>query len=90
MTQSADPMAQATAWLDLRPITYKPITRSQIKIEKYVSYYPTKGTVFVDGEDGARPRTGLRALEEVLIEFGYLPPEHAPSLSSPAMPISDR
>lgn len=86
MTQPADPMAEAKAWLDLHDVTYKPITRYQIKIEKEVSFHPTKGTIFIDGEDGARPRTGLPALEEVLIEFGYLPPEHAPTLSSAAMP----
>lgn len=82
MAQPADPMAEAKVWLDLRDITYKAITRYQIKIGAKVSYYPTKGTVFVDREDGARPRTGLRGLEEVLIELGYLAPEYAPTLST--------
>ena len=86
MTQSADPMAAAKAWLCVRDVPYRPLTRYQLKIGKRVSYYPIKGTTFVDGEEGARPRTGLRGLEEVLIELGYLSPECAPTLSPSTMP----
>ena len=81
MTQHADPMKEAMAWLAERDLAYAKKTPYQLKIGRRVSYYPTKGTTFVDGEDGARPRTGLRGLEEVLIELGYLQPEHTPTLS---------
>jgi hypothetical protein len=86
MTQSTDPaMAQAQAWLCDRDVPCRPLTRYQLKIGKRVSYYPGKGTTFVDGEEGARARTGLRGLEEVLIELGYLSPECAPTLSTPTV-----
>ena len=82
MTQSTSPaMVQAQAWLCVRDVPYRPLTRYQLKIGTRVSYYPTKGTTFVDGEEGARTRTGLRGLEEVLIELGYLELECTPTLS---------
>ncbi len=87
MTQSTSPaMAEAQAWLCVRDVPYRPLTRYQLKIGKRVSYYPTKGTTFVDGEEGARPRTGLRGLAEVLIELGYLEPDCTPTLSRATTP----
>jgi hypothetical protein len=44
-------MAQAQAWLCDRDIPYRALTRYQLKIGRQVSYYPTKGTTFVDGEE---------------------------------------
>ena len=72
MTLPTDPaMAEAQAWLRDRDLSYRQLTRYQIKIGRRVSYYPSKGTTFVDGEDGARQRTGFLGLEEVLQELGY-------------------
>lgn len=81
MTEHPNPMKEAMIWLNERNLTYAKKTPYQLKIGKRVSYYPTKGTTFVDGEEGARPRVGLRGLEEILIELRYLAPEHAPTLS---------
>jgi hypothetical protein len=79
-------MAEAKAWLILREISFREATRYQLKIGRKISYYPSKETTFVDGEDGARDLTGLRGLEAVLREFGYLRPDHlkARTLSPPA------
>ena len=48
-----------------------------------MSYYPGKGTIFVDGEKGARDKTGRAALEAVLIELKALEPDPTPTLSAP-------
>jgi hypothetical protein len=86
MTHKPDPTFAATeAWLSARRISSRRTSRYQLKIGPTISYYPNKGTVFVDGEDEARPHTGLPALEVVLREQGYLggptapttPPRHA-------------
>jgi len=84
MTQHPDPMAAAKAWLDDRDVAFRQLTRYQVKIGKRISYYPTKGTTFVDGEDGARRHSGLSGLEQVLIELGYLAPEHATPSFAPS------
>ena len=87
MTLPSDPvMAAAQAWLRERNLTFRQMTRYQLKIGPRVSYYPAKGTIFVDGEDGARQRTGLLGLEEVLVELGYCFPEIAKTLILPTMP----
>ena len=64
MTHPADPMAEAKAWLSDRDVPNWPLTKYQLKVgkRKRVSYYPTKGTTFVDGEEGARTRAGLSAI----------------------------
>jgi hypothetical protein len=86
VTQHPDPMKEAMAWLDDRDLTYAKKTDYQLKIGKRVSYYPTKGTTFVDRDKAARTRTGLHGLEEVLIELSDLAPEHAtPTLASPTL-----
>ncbi len=87
MTLPTDPaMAQTKAWLCDRNLTYRQMTRYQLKVGPRVSYYPAKGTIFVDGDDGARQRTGLLALEEVLVELGYLRIECPRTLVLPIMP----
>lgn len=76
-TQSADLIAEA--WLRDRDIPHRAFTKWQLKVGNYkrVSYYPTKGTTFVDGEEGARTRAGLSGLAEVLIDSAnYRPNTH--------------
>ncbi len=78
-------MAEAKAWLILREVSFREATRYQLKIGRKISYYPSKETTFVDGEEGARTLTGLRGLEAVLRELGYLRPDNfgTPTLSEP-------
>jgi hypothetical protein len=75
-------MAEAKAWLILREISFREATRYQLKIGRKISYYPSKETTFVDGEEGARTQTGLRGLEAVLRELGYL---HSDDLETPTV-----
>ena len=88
MTHKPDPtFAAAEAWLRERRISSRRTSRYQLKIGPTISYYPRKGTIFVDREDTARPDTGLRALEVVLREQGYLSrPPHPPRASRPYRP----
>ena len=75
-------MAEAKAWLIHREISFRQVTRYQLKIGRKISYYPSRETTFVDGEEAARELTGLRGLEAVLREFGYL---HAYDLANPTV-----
>jgi hypothetical protein len=59
-------MTEALVWARKRKFPLERPTRFQLKIAD-VSYYPHKGTIFVDGEDQRRPETGLGALEKLLI-----------------------
>ena len=73
MTHKPDPhFTKAEAWLRDRNISSRRTSRYQLKIGRRVSFYPNKGTILVDREEGARPNTGLGALEEVLREHGYI------------------
>jgi hypothetical protein len=45
---------------------------NQIKIGRRVSYYPGRGSIFVDGESKCREETGLAALRAVLREQGEI------------------
>jgi hypothetical protein len=72
-THKSDPTFDAAvAWLRTHHLPFRQVTRYQFKIGRSVSYYPHRGTVFVDGEDAAREQTGLAALETALREQGYL------------------
>jgi hypothetical protein len=87
MIHKPDPtFAAAEAWLGARRISSRRTSRYQLKIGPTISYYPNKGTVFVDGEDEARPDTGLHALEVVLREQGYL--SRSPSSPQSVSPIA--
>jgi hypothetical protein len=84
MTHKSDPtFAEAEAWLRARRISSRRTSRYQLKIGRTISYYPHKGTIFVDGEDEARPHTGLAALEAVLRDQGYLGGPTAPATPPP-------
>jgi|tagenome__1003787_1003787.scaffolds.fasta_scaffold20708056_3 hypothetical protein len=78
MTEQHEPMELAKAWLRKRNLRFDQKTLYQLKIERDVSYYPNKGTIFVDGEIAAQDERGLRGLEQVLIELGYLKPNSLP------------
>ena len=90
MTDKPDPhFTEAEAWLRDRNISSRRTSKYQLKIGRRVSFYPNKGTIFVDGEEGARPNTGLGALEEVLREHDYIQRganAHTTKLPSPTQP----
>ena len=74
MPEHHDPMELAIAWLRKRNLSFERKTTYQLKIEWHVSYYPGKGTIFIDGDVAACDERGLRGLEQVLIELGDLKP----------------
>ena len=41
----------------------------QLKLDERTSYYPGKGTIFVDGEPQARPERGRAALEAWVVQL---------------------
>lgn len=41
-------------------------TPYQLKVSETISYYPAKGTIFIDGTAGALPQRGLQALLTLL------------------------
>ena len=41
-------------------------TPYQLKVTETISYYPAKGTIFIDGATGALPQRGLQALLSLL------------------------
>jgi hypothetical protein len=68
MPSPVDPaMTEALRWALKRGLRVNRPTPFQIKIDD-VSYYPGKGTIFVDGETRRRRETGLDALERLLIK----------------------
>ncbi len=73
MPFNPDKFPEAETWLRRRKISYRRVSLYQLKIGLHISYYPSKGTTFVDGEDRARDKTSLDGLADVLIEFGILP-----------------
>jgi hypothetical protein len=70
MPFNPDKFSEAVTWLGRRKISYRRVSSYQLKIGPRISYYPSKGTTFVDGEDRARDKTGLDGLADVLIELG--------------------
>ncbi len=73
MSNIPDPMLEAETLLRARNVPFRRATRYQIKIGSKLSYFPHKGTIFVDREPRARSSTGLAALGTVLRELGHLP-----------------
>ena len=43
-------------------------TPYQLKVTETISYYPAKGTIFIDGTAGALPQRGLQALLTLLAD----------------------
>lgn len=66
-------MQEALDWLRAHQLRHRPLTAYQVKIGP-VSYFPGKGTIFIDQEPRRRPDTGLDALADVLRELALLPP----------------
>ena len=62
-------MPEALAWLARKRIPHKETTPYQIKVGQRISWWPVKGTLFVDGEAKARPEKGRRALIKLLDEL---------------------
>lgn len=62
---------EALQWLEAKGIEYEPLTEHQIKIDA-INFYPGKGTIYIDGEEGACKERGLQGLEVVLCQYGYL------------------
>jgi hypothetical protein len=67
----SSPMAQALAWLRRYNVPHAQKTPHQIKIPPDVSYYPSTGTIYLDGDRHAVPAKGLTALTTVLGMRGY-------------------
>ncbi|GGJ36153.1 hypothetical protein CDQ92_10700 [Sphingopyxis bauzanensis] len=44
----------------------------QLKLDGQTSYFPTKGTLYIDGEQQARPERGLQALEKWIAQHAAL------------------
>ena len=54
--------------VDLR----RPANNYQLKVAPEISYYPSKQTIFVDGEKGVRPERGIEALLDLLVEWKFV------------------
>lgn len=63
---AANAMKEAMAWLDERGVAYLLLPPYQIKIGM-INFWPSKGTITVDGELQRRSAKGLVGLESVLI-----------------------
>jgi len=57
-------MIAAITELENAGIDAKRPSRWQLKLDRHTSFYPDKGTLFVDGEVGQRPERGMCALME--------------------------
>lgn len=58
-------MREAIALLNLKGIDVRRPAKHdyQLKLDEQTSYYPDKGTLFIDRERRARPESGRQALE---------------------------
>ncbi len=43
-------------------------SRHQLKLDEHTNYYPSRGTFYRDGADGASPQRGLPALKAWIAE----------------------
>lgn len=60
-----DPFVSAKQWLDLQGVPYRQLTAHHLKIG-VINFYPSTGTITVDGETTKRPDKGLVALKAIL------------------------
>lgn len=63
-------MLAARQWLDERNISFRQTSEYQLKIGR-INYYPTKGTIILDGSKVKNPQVGLSALAHVLRIHNY-------------------
>lgn len=76
---------ESMAMLDEMRVLYRVVSDYQIKIGRYVSYYPSTGRIFIDGEKSARREKGLHALRVLLFERGLARrPRHADDKPTPS------
>jgi len=61
---------EAMEMLDEIGVLYRVVSDHQIKIGRCISYYPSKGSIFIDGERGARAEKGLAALRDLVQGLG--------------------
>lgn len=65
------PMRDAIRFLtEQRVDVRRPHNTNQLKLDPVTSFYPGKGTLFVDGDPCAWPEKGHAALEKWLVERG--------------------
>lgn len=76
-------MHQASAALVRAGVNFQQPSPYQIKVGQF-SFYPTKGTIFRDGETGARNERGLSAFLRILRDTG-----HADAQDKPVKPVDD-
>jgi hypothetical protein len=76
-------MHQASAALVRAGVNFQQPSPHQIKVGQF-SFYPTKGTIFRDGEMQARSERGLPAFLRILRDTG-----HADADDKPVKPVDD-
>lgn len=76
-------MHQASAALARAGVHFQQPSGFQLKVGPF-SFYPTKGTIFRDGETGARNERGLPAFLLILRDTG-----HADANDKPVKPVDD-
>jgi hypothetical protein len=72
LSLNSDPMTTTRHWLDQLNIPYRQTSEYQLKIG-HINYYPSRGSIILDGQKTKHPGTGLDALAILLAELGYLP-----------------
>lgn len=65
---SANAMATAKHWLESHGVQYRQMTVHHLKIGA-VNFYPSTGTITIDGEMMRYPARGLDALKTVLSDM---------------------
>ena len=61
---------EAMEMLDEIGVLYRVVSDHQIKLGRCISYDPSKGSIFIDGERGARAEKGLAALRDLVQGLG--------------------
>lgn len=82
-TNHTTAMYQATAALSRAGVHFQQPSGFQIKVGRF-SFYPTKGTIFRDGDLQARSERGLPAFLRILRDTG-----HADADDKPVKPVED-
>lgn len=59
-------MDEALAWLRAEGVPHKKLTDHHIKVDRNISWWPARGTIFRDGAKSRYPEPGRRALAKLL------------------------
>jgi hypothetical protein len=70
LSLNSDPMTTARQWLDQRNIPYRQTSEYQLKIG-LINYYPSRGSIILDGQKTKHPDVGLDALGQILVKLGH-------------------